>query len=1109
MKKYEKGTNKLTALNFQKLIKVMKLTIALLTITCLQVAAKTYSQDKVTLKMNGTEIKKVLFAIEKKTNYRFLFSEDIVRNQPPVSIDVTEAPIDEVMNTLLANSGIGYKIINETLVVLRKGISGTEINIQETRVTGKVTSPSGEALIGVSIKVKNSTLGTTTDANGNYAITVPDDATLEFSYVGFNTIEQAVSGRTVINVTLQLATGALDAVVVVGYGTQKKRDVTGSISTVKGEEIEKLPNTNPIASLQGKVAGLTIANSSNAGSSPVVRIRGINSTNSASPVYVVDGILQDNIDYLNPADIESIDILRDPSSIAIYGLRGANGVIAVTLKKAARGKTNINFQSSVGVQRVQDKIEVADAAGFKQLLNQQLANQGGGPFDFTNYTADNNWQDLILRDAVITTNNLSISNSGEKSTTVFNLGYTFQDGVLRNDNYERYLIRLGEEIKITNKIKIGGDITGYHYINNPAGVSITNALWAAPVVPVQYDDNTYYSMISLQRAQVGNPMATLRRNDRNSVNRGYRAVGNIFAEVKFLKSFTWRSTLYGDFIFNTSRSYEQLPFRFVDLGEGSIPTAIRYDSLARTSVNQGQSEARKFQQDHILTFDKKFQDHSLNVVAGISTIYTVSSSVSGFRRDTLINIPDDQNYWYLGITNPNNPTTNSGGGAEGSLVGTFARASYSYQNKYLLNVTIRRDGSSKFAPENRWGTFGSVGAGWVLSDEKFFETVKGVDFMKLRVAWGLTGNANGFAENLWRPGIQNSNSAVFGDNVYPAIQAAYIVDPDLHWETVRGIDVGVDIRAFKRRLNFELTYYDRTTTDILTQVTIPNDSRRKFTNLGDITNKGIEVSAGWSDKIGSDFTYSISANYSHNKNVVNSIGDNFNFEIIGNGGINLTRTGQSIGYFYGYTQTGIYQTTSDIQKLPALSTSLPGDIAYADINNDGIIDQNDRSYLGSPFPDHNFGASISLSYHNFDFQIDGQGMAGHKIYTQRRTANFAVLNWETNRLNAWTGPGTTNIEPILNSNRGNNYLFSTYYLEPGDFFRIRTLQVGYTFSTGFLSTIGIKTARIYANGQNIKTWSRVTGYSPEPLIGSILGGGADNGAYPVTAIYSLGINITF
>ncbi|MBL7740907.1 MAG: TonB-dependent receptor [Chitinophagaceae bacterium] len=1088
----------------------MKLTMLLLTMACLQVSAHTFSQDKITLRIKTAEIKKVLFAIEKNSSYRFLFDEEVVKGRPPVSIEVKDAGINEVLSLLFTNTGIAYRILNTNLVVLKEAASPSEITVKELKVSGKVTSSAGEPLLGVSVNVKGSTIGTTTDNNGSYSLTVPDDAVLVFSSVGYASIEEKVAGRSVVDVVLQVSTQTLDQVVVVGYGTQRKRDLTGSISSVKGEDVANMPSTNPISSLQGKVPGLTISNSGRAGSSPVVRIRGVNSTNSASPVYVVDGILHDNIDFLNPSDIESIDILRDPSSIAIYGLRGANGVIAITSKKAARGQTRINLQSSAGVQRVNDKIAVTDAAGFKKLYNAQLANLNAAVFDYTNYTANTNWQDLVLQDAFITSTNLSVSNSGEKSTTYLNIGYTDQEGVLKYDHYKRYLARVNEEIRFNNKIKIGGDITGYHYVSNPPAASITNALWAAPIVPVQFDGNTYYSMPSFQRAQVGNPIATLNRNNRNTVEKGYRVIGSLYAEVKFLRSFTWRSTVYTDMGFNTGRSYTQLPYSFINLGEGGNPTTTTYDNSARTSVSQEQSESKRFQQDHTLTFDKKLgKGHSVNAVAGFTTIYSSSSFVNGTRRDTAVNVPDDPDFWYLGIINANNPNSNDGGGSESAIVGGFARVGYSYEGRYLLNATIRRDGSSKFAPDNRWGTFGSIGVGWVVSDENFFGNIKGVDFLKLRAAWGATGNANGFADNLWKPGIQNASTAIFGDNVYTSIQAAYIPDPDLHWEVVKGMDAGFDIRALNNRLNAEVTFYNRTTTDILTAVSLPNETRSYFTNLGKITNKGIEINTGWTDKIGKDLTYRVSGNFSYNKNVVNSIGDNFNFSIIGNGGANLTTTGQSIGYFYGYQQVGVYQSTADMTKMPAFTNSLPGDIAYADINGDGAITPADRGYIGTPFPPYSFGGSLSLGYKGFDLEIEGQGAAGHKIYTQRRTATFAVLNYEANRLNAWTTPGSTNVEPILDNTRGNNFLMSTYYLEPGDYFRIRTLQVGYTFNQRLLSRIGVQKARVYISGQNIKTWSQVTGYSPEPLIGSILGGGADNGAYPVPAIYSVGINLTF
>lgn len=1087
-------------------LRIMRATTLSMLILCLQLSVLANGQDKITVVIRNTEWSKALSAVEKVSNYRFVYSSDIAPVNKKMDLVVRDADLPEVMDKLLANTTLSYKVMPDKLVIL---FSKVDI-VPEIKVTGRITDENGNPLAGASVRVKGLNIGVSANTNGEYTLMVPDDAVLIISYIGYEEIQISVSGQSTINVSLKTSVKIQDQVVVIGYGTQRKRDLTGSISSVKGEELAKMPNTNPISSLQGKVPGLTISNSGRAGSVPVVRIRGVNSTNNANPVYVVDGILHDNIDFLNPADIESIDILRDPSSIAIYGLRGANGVIAITSKKAARGQTSINLQSSIGIQTVQDKIAITDASGFRKLYNAQLSNLNAAPFDYTNYTANTNWQDLVLQNALISATNLSIANSGEKSTTYLNIGYTNQEGVLKNDQYKRYLLRLNEEIRFNSYIKVGGDITGYYFNTNPPAASITNALWAAPIVPVQFDKKTYYSMPSFQRAQVGNPIATLNRNDNNSLQNGYRVIGSIFGEIKFLNSFTWKSVFYGDLGYNTGRSYSQLPYSFINLGEGGAPTTTTYDNSARTSVTQEQSESKRYQQDHTLTYDKRFGGgHSINALAGLTTIYNYSSFVNGTRRDTLVNIPDDPNLWYLGITNANNPTNNGGGGSENSIVGTFARVSYTYKNKYLVNATIRRDGSSKFAPENRWGTFGSIGAGWVMSDEDFFNNVKGIDFLKIRGAWGVTGNANGFADNLYKPGIQNSSTAIFGDNVYSSIQAAYIPDPDLHWETVNGIDVGFDLRAFSNRFNGEFTLYNRTTSDILTSVTLPNDSRPYFTNLGEITNKGIEISAGWNDKIGKDFTYNVSGNFSYNKNVVNSIGDNFNFAIIGNGGTNRTTTGESIGYFYGYTQVGIYQSTAELTKQPAFTNSLPGDIAYADINGDGILNTQDRGYIGTPFPPYSFGGSFSAGYKGFDMQIEVQGAAGNKIYTQRRTSTFAVLNYETNRLNAWTTPGSTNIEPILDNTRGNNFLMSTYYLEPGDYLRLRTLQIGYTFNKGILSKAGIKKARIYINGQNIKSWSQVTGYSPEPLIGSILGGGADNGAYPVPAIYSFGFNLTF
>jgi len=979
---------------------------------------------------------------------------------------------------------------------------------QNVTVKGMVKDDQNLPVPSASVMIKGSTNGVQTDANGNYSINAPSNGTLVFSYLGFANQEIAVNGSTTINVTLIPTSSDLQQVVVVGYGTQRKVDVTGTIASVKGEEIEKITTTNPINALQGKVPGLTISNSGTPGSSGTVRIRGVASTNNASPLYVVDGVLQDNIDYLNPADIESIDLLKDASSTAIYGLRGANGVIAVTTKRAAKGKSVINLSSTIGIQHVDKLMEVTDADGFKKLYSAALANAGAAPFDYTNFTANTNWQKEILRDAYINTNSLSVSNTGEKSTTLVNIGYNDQDGVVKYSNFKKFIARLNQETKLNDNIKIGGDITGYHFRNTPTNVGLTAGTWAAPIVPIQSDNGLYNAMPSFQRPSVGNPVYAIERMRNTSVNRGYRATGSLFGEVKFLKNFTWRSTVYTDLRFNSVRSYTPLPYTIVYLGEGSNATTTYYDQSVKTGVNQSSFERRMFQQDHTLNFDKTLkEDHRINAMIGFTSVHISSTTLEGSRTDSTLAVPNDPDFWYLNIINRDNIISNGGSGDLETNAGFFGRVSYAYKNKYLLNATIRRDGSSKFAPENRWGTFGSVGLGWVVSEEDFFKNIKGIDFLKLRTAWGKLGNSNALPNNVYQQRLNTSSSAIFGEYTYPSITYSYRPDPNLHWEVIQGFDIGMDIRALNNKLNAEINYYDKQTTDLFTRVYLPDDPLKPYyTNMGKVTNKGVEIALGWNDKLGKDFTYGISGNFSYNKNKVISIGNASNFQLSEN--VNLTETGYSIGYFYGYKQVGIYQSTADLDRMPRMSTSLPGDIAYEDTNGDGVITATDRTYLGTPFPPYSYGLSVSLGYKGFDVSIDGQGVAGNKIYTQWKTANFTQLNYPANRINAWTTAGSTNVEPIITS-RSNNLLFSTYYLEDGSYFRIRNVQIGYTLPRNILAKAGIQKVRMYVSGQNIKTWSKISGYTPEAQLSNILASGADNGVYPVPAVYSFGLNLTF
>ncbi len=1105
-----------------KTLRIMNVAAVLMTVACLQVSAKGFSQN-VTVVGKNLPIEKVFSSIKAQTGHTFFYNVALMQKAKKENVNIKNKSLKEALDIYFQNQPFTYEIIGNTVVIKEKSDSQVREAIMKQQstppppieISGKVVDDSGEPLAGVSITVAGGKTGTSTGPDGTYTITAPSDGSLIFSFVGYTSQTISVNSRTSIDVKLLREVSSLNDVVIIGYGTQKKRDLTGSIAVVDGDVVAKQPSTNPISSLQGRVAGLTIVNSGQAGSSPTVRIRGVNSTNNADPLYVVDGMLQTNIDYLNPADIQTIEVLKDPSSISIYGLQGGNGVIIITTKRAKLGQTRISFQSNVSEQTVNNKISVVDAAGFKKLYSAQLANIGAAPFDFTNYTANTNWQDQVLRTALLSNNSLSVSNRTDKSTTYLNVGYSNQQGVLKYDKYEKYVARFNEEIRINDNVRVGGDITGFHYKQNPpasVGNLANKATWAAPVVPIQAGPGLYYSMPSFQRAQVDNPVALINQHNGNTINTGYRVTGNIFAEIKFLKNFTWKSTLFTDLSFNQGRSYSPLPFHYINLGEGTTPTDTSYAVNPHTSVGQSQILYKTFQQDHTLTFEKTFSGgHHVTALAGFSTLYHYNSGITGSRTDTSLNIPNDPTLWYLNVAQQSNPGSFGGYASEDASTSFIGRINYSFQSRYLLNVTFRRDGTSKFSPSHQWGNFGSVGAGWVMTDENFMQNVRWLDFFKLKASWGTVGNGLSIGNYLSYPALNNSNVGIFGSNIYPSVVPAYVPDPNLHWEKVEGTDVGFESRLFNNRLNLDVDLYDRKTHDILTTITLPGASGNTtyFTNLGTIDNRGIEVTAGWSDKLGKNFSYSINGNFSVNKNKVESIGNDINFQLIGNGGVNLTQTGYSIGYFFGYVQTGIYQTTAQLDKLPHMSSSAPGDISYEDINGDGKIDQKDRTYLGSPFPKYNFGGNVSLNYKDFDLGIDLQGVAGNKIYVQRRTATFAILNYESNRLNAWTGPGTTNVEPILDNTRSNNYLFSSYWLEPGDYLRIRTVQLGYTFNPKISKTSGVQTLRVYVSGQNIATFTKATGYSPEVPISNPISAGADNGVYPVPAIYTFGVNLTF
>ncbi|MEX1239271.1 MAG: SusC/RagA family TonB-linked outer membrane protein, partial [Cyclobacteriaceae bacterium] len=825
---------------------------------------------------------------------------------------------------------------------------------QERQVTGRVISAEdGLPIPGVNVIVEGTAKGTATDAEGNYSLGLAEgENSLVFSFVGFKNTTIDVSGRTAIDVTLEADVTSLEEVVVVGYGTQRKRDVTGAITSLKGEEIADRPNANPLNSIQGRAAGVVITNSGLAGSAPTIRIRGVGSISNTNPLYVVDGIFADNIDFVNPNDIASMEILKDPSSLAMFGVQGANGVVIITTKRAQKGQTNVNFSSYYGIQKITNNIKVANAEEFKTLYNEQLAHLGSAPFDFSNYTADTDWQDLIFRDAMINNNSLSITSGSERNQATFSLNYFKQDGVIKYDSYKRYTAHLRDEYTVSDHLRVGADLSLFRFERDPYrnGV-VAGALWSAPVYAPRDANGNWNSAPTFQRAQVGNPYAFTEIYKDKSIDEGYRLVASAFAEVNFLKDFTWKSVFYTDLGFNNKRTYDPL----FEIGTG--PDRAQFNEI--TKVGQEKRNFTTWQMDHTLTYAKNFNEvHDVTLLAGITQQLKANDFIIGGRQSrSPLDIPDDPNYWYLGIGQDDVTRTNNGGAEEQAFLSYLFRLNYSFMNKYLVNASFRRDGTSKFSPNNRWGNFPSIGVGWIVTEEAFFRDQNFVEFLKLKASWGRLGNDK-VGNYLYYPLLNTGVTAVFGENVYPAAVPEYIPNPNIHWEVVQGIDIGFEAAAMDNRLSLEFDYYNRETQDILVRLTIPGavGASQALTNAGTIVNKGIEVTLGWNDNVSDDLGYNFGANFTTIHNEVTSIGDNIGYNITE--GPARTAIGHPIGAFFGYIQEGIFQTAEEVAASAQAGSAIPGDIRFTDIVADGIIDDKDRTFIGSPTPDFIFGGSV-------------------------------------------------------------------------------------------------------------------------------------------------------
>ena len=979
---------------------------------------------------------------------------------------------------------------------------------QNITITGVVTDAADRSAIpAVSIQVKGTTSGTQTDASGRYSINAPSNSTLVFTYIGYTTREVPVNNQTSVDIALQSDVQNLEQVVVVGYGTQRKIDVTGSVSTVKGEDITKQASVNPVSSLQGRVAGVNITNNGAPGSSPQITIRGTGTIyGNTGVLYVVDGVWYDDINFLNPADIANISILKDASSQSIYGIRAANGVVLVTTNRGKRGDATVNYNGYVGIQSVTNAVEMTNATEYATAVNELYGLLNQEPlFANTNLGVGTNWRDVILRDAMVTNHQISVNGGGEKSTYNLSLGYLNQDGNVENNNYKRYTARLSSDFQIFEPLKVGYNVTGSSSASKDAPGSIFRGLYAAsPVVPVFNADGSYGdpNSFNLGNGSNMNPQATLDFYNQRTAR--YKVTGNVFAELKFLKDFTFKTSFGGDFGQDEVRSYTPKYFA----------TTAQNATISVLGVNR--VETRNWIIENTLSYDKKIEDHNFTVLLGQTAQRFKSYSLNASAQNVPFNSDADL---YLSLGDAASRVINDSGSLN-TAASYFGRVNYSFANKYLLNASLRADGASQFfGGDDMWGYFPSIGAGWVITNEEFMKDQKIFTNLKLRGSWGKVGNAGVPINPTTQLVSQGAGLiAFFGGLPYTGAGITTLVPPAIFWERSAGTDIGLEMGFMKNRLNVELDYYNKTTEQAIFDIPIfgslGTSNSRLIGNQADFRNRGFEFSATWSDKTAGDLTYSISANLGINNNKVLNVTTGNNPIYAGGTGLVsgalATRTvaGRPIGEFFGYQVAGIFQSNEEAAASPQAGTTA-GDFKYVDQNGDGLIDGRDRISLGNPNPKYNYGVNTNFAYRNFDLTIDVQGVAGVDIYNANLGYRFGNENFTKEFFdNRWTGPGSTNTYPSAKIGGATNYLPNDFYVESGAYVRLRNVQLGYSLPTELVNKWKMRKFRVFANAQNALNFFGYRGFSPE-VGGSPTNAGIDANVYPLFATYNVGVNVTF
>jgi TonB-linked SusC/RagA family outer membrane protein len=1030
---------------------------------------------------------------------------------------------------------------------------------QNATVTGKVSDSKGESLPGVTVKANNSQDVTVTDANGNFSIKVPPNATLTFSFVGFATLNAQVGSTGVVNVTLSESQNNLNEIVVVGYGTQKKSLVTGSISSVSAKDLENMPVNRIEQALQGRASGITIAAASGApGSSSTVRIRGYSSFSSSAnndPLFVIDGVQVDNggIGYLNQSDIESIEVLKDAASQAIYGTRAANGVILVTTKKGKAGRLTFDYNGYYGTQAPAKKLDLLNATQYAQMRNESFMNsvayqtaavKPAIPFpNAASLGIGTDWQSYVFSDnSSIQSHQVSVSGGGEKSTFFTSFGYLDQEGIVAKDisNFKRVNIRLNSTYNLFKWFTFGENM-GYEYgktlntggnYNTEFGGALSDAVNLDPITPAiitdpavragsPYSTNNVlkdangnpYGVSPYVGQEISNPLAYIQSKLGNN-NWEHNIVGNAFAELTPIKGLRIRTTIGTKLSFYGNDNFNPLYY---------FTSSSKND---KASFSRSMTNAIAYNIENTATYTRAFGKHDFSILVG------QGNYMDGHNRNTNVNFANviATNFYQANLNYKPVAADITGGGSDGTesrITSVFTRLNYNYDERYLVTASIRRDGSTRFGANYQFGNFPAFSLGWVPSLEKFWPKNNVVNFLKFKGGYGVTGNDRGIDPFSFQALVIGNRNYTFGTGNASTVgfSPGAPSNPNLKWEQTQSTDLGFEAILFND-FNLDVAVFNKKTIGILQAPAVPGYTgyaAAPAANYGTMQNRGLEIELGYHRRIG-DLNVGVNGNVSFLQNKVVSISKDVtftenqaaSFQTMGN--ITRSIVGGNYNAFFGYQTAGIFQTQAEVDSYLAPNGSKlqplakPGDLKYVNLNGDNIIDGNDRTILGSPIPTVTYGLTINLAYKNFDLVAFGNGVGGNKVFQGLRRLDITNANYQTTILDRWTpsNPGAS-LPRLSDDDPNKNYInFTKVYLQSGNYFRLRTLQVGYTIPKNVIKNLGISKLRIYATGQNLFTATQYTGYDPENGNGgagaaNILG--IDKGNYPQARAFMIGLNV--